>query len=324
MDQPTIAIYLERKGLSARAIHQDLVATLGQDAVADSTVTRYLREIRFHPSTKAKASIEIPQVPDDSDEAILAALREAPFASVRQLARLTHISAAKVYRRLTRSLGFTARHLRWVPHSLSDAQKQERVEQTQLLLRKLTSEQRRGWHDIVTLDESWFYLTTQHESIWFPETEKVPERERPMIQSKKLMLTIIWNPQGFHLINVLPKGQKFNADYYITYLLSTLSQWRRNQRGASDRKLLVHADNARPHTALASMNFLDAHGMKKAPHPPYSPDLAPSDFYLFGYLKHCLAGESFADSGELLQGVKTILTGIQKTTLEAVSLEWME
>jgi hypothetical protein len=101
MDQRTIAIYLERKGLSARAIHEDLVATLGQDAVAYSTVTRYLHEIRFDPSTEAKASIEIPQVPDDSDEAILAALCEVPFASVRQLARPTHISAAKVYRRLT-------------------------------------------------------------------------------------------------------------------------------------------------------------------------------------------------------------------------------
>jgi histone-lysine N-methyltransferase SETMAR len=137
------------------------------------------------------------------------------------------------------------------------------------------------------------------------------------------MLTIIWNPQCFHLINVFPKGQKFNADYDITYLLSTLCKWCRHQRGASDRKLLVHADNARPHTALASMNFLDAHGMKKAPHPPYSPDLAPSNFYLFGYLKHCLASEAFADAGELLRAVKVILTGIQKMALGAVFLERM-
>jgi hypothetical protein len=67
---------------------------------------------------------------------------------------------------------------------------------------------------------------------------------------------------------------------YITDLLSTLSKWRRHQRGASDRKLFVHADNVRPHTALASMNFFDAHGTKKAAHRPPSPDLAPSDFSL--------------------------------------------
>jgi hypothetical protein len=64
--------------------------------------------------------------------------------------------------------------------------------------------------------------------------------------------------------------------------------------------------------------------MEKAPHPPYSPDLAPSDFYLFGYVNHCLAGAFFADAGQLLEAVKTILIAIQKMTLEAVFLEWME
>jgi hypothetical protein len=70
-----------------------------------------------------------------------------------------------------------------VSHLLSDAQKQERVEQAELLLRLLTGQQCRAWHDVVTLDESWFSLITQQEFIWLPETEKVPERERPTIQS---------------------------------------------------------------------------------------------------------------------------------------------
>jgi hypothetical protein len=35
----------------------------------------------------------------------------------------------------------------------------------------------RAWHDIVTLDESWFYLSTDCEFIWLPRDEKVPERE---------------------------------------------------------------------------------------------------------------------------------------------------
>jgi hypothetical protein len=235
MDQRSITIYLERKGLSARTIHDDLVATLRPDAVADRTVTRSLRETRFPQPTDASPSIQIPQVSDDSDEAILATLCEALFASGRQLARLTHLSPAKVYRRLTQSLGLTARHLRWVTHLLSDVQKQERIEQTQLLLRLLMAQQCRSWHNVVTLEESWFYLATQHKFIWLPETEKVPEMEGPMIQSTKLMLTIIWNPQRFHFINILPQGQKFNAGDNITQLLSTLFQWCRD-RG---RKLLV-------------------------------------------------------------------------------------
>jgi hypothetical protein len=118
----------------------------------------------------------------------------------------------------------------------------------------------------LTLDESWFYLTTYHEFIWLPETEKVLERERPMIQSKKLMLTIVWNPQEFHLVNVLPKECKFNAGYYITELLSTFSDWCLTQKRRIDRKLLFHTDNARQYTGQASTDFLEAHDMEKAPH----------------------------------------------------------
>jgi hypothetical protein len=84
----------------------------------------------------------------------------------------------------------------------------------------------RAWHDIVTLDESWFYLSRDYEFVWLPRDEKVPEREQHTIQSKKFMLTIVWNPRGFHLIKVLEKGRKFNAGYYIAEILESLSQWR--------------------------------------------------------------------------------------------------
>jgi hypothetical protein len=64
--------------------------------------------------------------------------------------------------------------------------------------------------------------------------------------------------------------------------------------------------------------------MKRAPHPPYSPDLAPSDFYLFGYVKGCLAGHSFESADALFGGIQGILDGIEKVTLQAVFLDWME
>jgi hypothetical protein len=64
--------------------------------------------------------------------------------------------------------------------------------------------------------------------------------------------------------------------------------------------------------------------MKSAPHPPYSPDLVPPDFYLFGYVKRCLAGLSFEDADQLLAAVEGVLEGIEKVTLQAVLLEWMD
>jgi hypothetical protein len=64
--------------------------------------------------------------------------------------------------------------------------------------------------------------------------------------------------------------------------------------------------------------------MRRVPDPPYSPDLASSDFYLFGYIKQLLLGCQFTDRDSLLQGVRDILGGIEQATLEGVFCNWME
>jgi hypothetical protein len=135
------------------------------------------------------------------------------------------------------------------------------------------------------------------------------------------MLIIVWNPQEFHLVNVLPKECKFNTDYYITELLSTFSDWRLTQKRRIDRKLLFNTDNTCQYTVQASTDFLEAHGMEKAPHSPYSPDRALSDVDIFGHVKNRLAGASFADADELLEAMMTILGEIEKVALEAIFLE---
>jgi uncharacterized membrane protein len=114
MTQRPIVAYLSLKGMSAHEIHDDIVATLGSDAVSDSSVTCYLCEARFAPSKPESQPADVQTDLDDSDQAILVALEDRPFASVRQLPRLTHLPSTTVYRSLTQSLGFVARHLRWV------------------------------------------------------------------------------------------------------------------------------------------------------------------------------------------------------------------
>jgi hypothetical protein len=97
------------------------------------------------------------------------------------------------------------------------------------------------------------------------------------------MVTIAWNP-GFDGIRVLPKRCKFNSSYYQSEILEPLSEWRSGQAGAACRILIVHADNARPHTtaAAASQQSMEENGTVRSPDPPslYSSDLVPSDFYL--------------------------------------------
>jgi hypothetical protein len=82
------------------------------------------------------------------------------------------------------------------------------------------------------------------------------------------MFMIVWNPRGFRLIKVIEKGRKFNADYYIAEILDSLSQWRSIEATGHDRKLLMHADNACPHTAKLSTQYFNENRMKSAPHPP--------------------------------------------------------
>jgi hypothetical protein len=91
MDQRSIVRYLARKGLTATEIYNDLVVTLGPNAKRCSSVTRFLRQAKFPlPNPPTTFSEENPAL-DDSKEAILLALTEQPFASVRQLSRLTHL-----------------------------------------------------------------------------------------------------------------------------------------------------------------------------------------------------------------------------------------
>jgi hypothetical protein len=118
MDQKPIVLYLRMKGMALDAIHDDLVRTLGRDAVAYSTMTKYARSAQ---SSRRKEATP-PEAPDMErspvDEAILTALAEFPFSSVRELSRRICLPRSTVHRHrhLTQSLRFTVRHLRWVPH----------------------------------------------------------------------------------------------------------------------------------------------------------------------------------------------------------------
>jgi hypothetical protein len=76
-----------------------------------------------------------------------------------------------------------------------------------------------------------------------------------MISSEKLMVMIAWSPDGFHAIEALPKGPKYNAGYDFSSLLTKLSKIARRFRNETGRRLILHADNACPHTAKSSIEF---------------------------------------------------------------------
>jgi hypothetical protein len=185
MDQSSIVICLNRKGLTAQNLHGDLVATLGAEAIAYSMVTNYLRATRIIPPDAITVSDATSPHIDESDEAILRTLEELPFSSVRQLSGATHLRKTMVYMRLCEKPWFTAHHLRFVPHILFDDQTATRVKCSRSVLTIVLAQETRAWHDIMTLDESWFYYTRAHDFISLAPDGKVSHRAPATVRCKK-------------------------------------------------------------------------------------------------------------------------------------------
>jgi hypothetical protein len=73
-----------------------------------------------------------------------------------------------------------------------------------------------------------------------------------------------------------------------------------------------------------SEKFFVENQIVHVPHPPYSPDLAPSDFWLFSHMKPDLDGQSFAEPEGLFEGIMAFLEEVQVSELKLVFHHWVE
>jgi hypothetical protein len=121
---------------------------------------------------------------------MLDSLEQYPFSSIREPARFICIPTTTVHRHLMQLLSFVVKHLRWVAHTLTRIQKTELTTLSIEILGQLRSIEHHGWQFIITLDESWSYLSTGHEQIWLRVEEHPPGRPRHTIQDPKMMVTI--------------------------------------------------------------------------------------------------------------------------------------
>jgi len=96
-------------------------------------------------------------------------------------------------------------------------------------------------------------------------------------------------------------GNTVNSARYIETIKNLRQRVCRVKRSTS-RILLLH-DNARLHTARATIDALETLKFEVLSHPPYSPDLAPSDFHFFPHLKRHLKGTHFTSGDEVKQAV---------------------
>jgi hypothetical protein len=217
MDQKPIVLYLRTKEMVLDVIHDDLVRTHGTDAVAYSMVTKYARNAQFSGQKEAIPPETLDVEHSPVDEVILMDLAEFLFlfSSVRELSPRICLPRSILHRApaphsitplhsATSSMG---------PRLLTAEQKQIRVQMAIELLQVLLVQSTSQWHDMVTLNESWIYLFSEHDLMWTAPGEIVVDRKRHTVQSPKFMLTVMWNPIGFHVLKTFPKGRKFNTQY---------------------------------------------------------------------------------------------------------------
>jgi hypothetical protein len=169
---------------------------------------------------------------------------------------------------------------------------------------------------------------SSHDLIWLADRDEIPDREKHMIQSPKLMPMFVWNPHGFQLVDAMPchampcqqetcsRPPKISEIFSPKSLLGV-------ERG--ERKLVVHVDNARPHTAKVARASCDDNFLRIARYPLYSLSVTPFDFFLFlvWVSQNRFQGHQSGSADEILSGVRKIRDEISVDTLEAVFWEWI-
>ena len=145
---------------------------------------------------------------------------------------------------------------------------------------------------LVTMDETWLYHydpeTRQQSMEWRNRANRHPPPQKKFQVEKsagKVLASIFWD-QEVILIDYLPKGQTINAEYYSSLLVQLRDDLKEKRRGNFTKVVLVLHDNAPDHRALATQKKLVYLGFHCLDRPPYSPDLAPSDYHLFPGLKN--------------------------------------
>ena len=105
------------------------------------------------------------------------------------------------------------------------------------------------------------------------------------------MLCIRWDWKGVLYYELLPENQAINSNKYCSQLDQLKAALLEERLELVNRNCTIfHQDNTRLHVSLMTRQNLLQFGREV---PPYSPDIAPSDFHLFQSLQNSLNGKNF-------------------------------
>lgn len=303
-----IKIQFSRK-ISVQEITAQLSEACGEDALKERTVRKWVSRFKEGESSTAdqpRSGRTPTAVVPDMLEAVEEKMATDRRWTCEELSSELGISEMSVHRILTDKMKMRKICARWVPHLLTQEQKDRRLR----IARQLRLRYRREGEDflrrIVTLDETWarsYEPELKSQSAeWRREGSPTPRpkkcRQGP--SKVKVMLIVAYDMDGIILVHSVPPKQTVNAQYYRGFLQNNLRAAIRKKRPQQLNDVIILHDNASSHSARVVQELIDGYGWETLSHPPYSPDLSPCDFHLFPAFKNPMRGIRFETIDEVV------------------------
>lgn len=310
-DLRKIIYYGWMRGLNASAIANEMCESLGENIVTSRTCLNWITKFNagdFDVNENERSGR--PSI-DGVDERIEECLIENRHATCREIASYLNCSKDTVCNHMHK-LGKKYLAFQWIPHQLSLENKNNRV---RISAENLERYRRNNFlNQLVTVDEIWIYWDNEgnkpgtHHRAWRGSGDDTPMVcKHSNMTPRKHLAIVFWDAKGVILFKTLDRNKTINAEVYCNSLdeLKDALWEKRRRRTENFNNIHFLHDNARPHTAHATQAKLADLDFTVLPHPPYSPDLAPSDYYLFSPLKAGLKGRNFANKNEVNEAIQT-------------------
>ncbi|CAB0013034.1 unnamed protein product, partial [Nesidiocoris tenuis] len=262
---------------------------------------------------------------DDNVEKINSLISEDFRRTIDQLVHMSGMSWSSIQRIVSKDLHMRRVAAKLVPRLLTDEQRERRL-QACFELQNQLQEDPAFFSKVITGDESWCYgydPETKHQSSRSTSSSPLPKKCRLDHSNIKTLLFCFFDCRGVVHSEFVPPGQTVNQHFYLEVLKRLRESIRKKRADLwQSGDWFFHQDNAHAHTALSVKQFLTKNGMTPIVHPPYSPDLAPSDFFLFPRLKRDLKGRRFTTLEEVKQKSLDALKLIPLNEFEQCFEKW--
>lgn len=298
---------LTKNGYPAATIHDLLRSAWGEENIPSDRQIRRISSENQGNSIKVerKAGSGRPKeaCTEENIEMIKAFIEENNRLSTRQLEALSMIPRTSVMRILHDCLKLKSISAKWVPYSLTNEQKVRRLEGCQVIKRAFES--RNSRRNIYVCDEKWVYFKSKPHPLfiraWLPQ-DGSGDSDRPTIarrtqSDRKVQVIVASNFTNQHYFEILEDGGSINSERYIQFLENAITHLDIN--AVRLRSILWMHDNARPHSAALTCQYLEDRGVRLLKQPAYSPDLNLMDRYIFRNFEANRKNVNFSDVNEI-------------------------